>query len=218
VILAAGDIACWEPGGCNSAKIAEMMTKRLNDDVKAILALGDLQYDHGMLCEFDNGFEATRGQPSLAPLIRPIPGNHDYDTRNAAGYFDYFTQPKYATIRAGGRDREKGYYSFDLGTWHIIALNSGNCDGTRGGPTCDSSSAQLEWFVEDLQRNDKPCILAYDHHPPQNGQDALIGALTAAQADLFLYGHTHSYCAVRKHKGNLHRIQVGLAGSTRWAC
>ena len=73
VIFAAGDIACWEPGGCNAARTAKMMAEQLNDDVKAILALGDLQYDHGMLCEFENGFDVTWGQSALAPLIRPVP-------------------------------------------------------------------------------------------------------------------------------------------------
>jgi acid phosphatase type 7 len=83
----------------------------------------------------------------------PSPGNHEYHTEGARGYFDYFGD-------AAG-EPDEGYYSYDLGSWHLIALNS-NCGEIRCGP----GSAQVRWLEEDLAANDEQkCTLAYFHHP-----------------------------------------------------
>jgi acid phosphatase type 7 len=124
---------------------------------------------------------------------RPMPGNHEYDTRGAAGYFHYFG-------RAAG-DPGKGYYSYDLGEWHIVALNS-NCKEEEVGG-CEASSQQVRWLKADLAANkDQRCTLAYMHHPRfSSGKEhgnihyvkPLWEALYEAGADVVLSGHEHNY-------------------------
>ena len=118
-----------------------------------------------------------------------MPGNHEYGTTGAAGYFQYFG--------ALAGDPSKGYYSFDLGTWHLIALNS-NCARIGG---CGAGSPQEQWLKADLARSASGCVLAYWHHPRfssgQHGNDASYDAfwrdLHSARADVVLSGHDHSY-------------------------
>jgi hypothetical protein len=121
-------------------------------------------------------------------------GNHEYETPGAAGYYDYFNGPGVATGRAG--DRTKGYYSYDIGTWHLVALNS-NCSVV----SCSAGSAQETWLKNDLAAHPNKCTLAYWHHPlfnsgytgnaPSTGP--LWNALYAAGAELVMNGHSHSY-------------------------
>ena len=89
----------------------------LREQVDAVLALGDLQYPDGALSDFQSSYDKTWGR--FKDITYPSPGNHEYHTENATGYFDYFG--------AVAGDPSKGYYSFILGTWHILSLNS-NCD------------------------------------------------------------------------------------------
>jgi 3',5'-cyclic AMP phosphodiesterase CpdA len=125
----------------------------------------------------------------LGPLLRPAPGNHEYLTSDGTGYFDYFG------TRAGERGR--GWYSYDLGTWHLVALNS-NCAAIGG---CGPGSPQLLWLENDLAAHPRACTLAYWHHPlftsSQNGPQSFTRAfwtqLYAAGADVVLGGHDHVY-------------------------
>jgi hypothetical protein len=116
----------------------------------------------------------------------PSPGNHDYNTAGATGYYGYFG--------ASAGDPAKGYYSYDLGDWHIIVLNSNIAR--------DTNSAQLAWLRADLAATTKQCVLAYWHHPRFNsgashGNDTSVQpfwqALYDANADLILNGHEHTY-------------------------
>lgn len=194
VIGAAGDIACdpTDPsfnGGsgtatnCRMRATSDLLTKGFD----AVLLLGDNQYWEGTLAAHLASFAPTWGR--LGPLLRPVPGNHEYQTPGAAGYFDYFG--------AAAGDRAKGWYSFELGTWHVVALNS-NCAAVGG---CGPGSPQLTWLAADLAAHPTACTLAYWHHPRfssgAHGDDATFDAfwrvLYRAGADVVLVGHDHDY-------------------------
>lgn len=193
-IAAAGDIACspdsdrnYKGGNGNEANCRMKATSDLilAREVDAVLSLGDNQYSRGRLGAFEGSYDPTWGR--LNDITYPVPGNHDYYTNGAEGYFDYFGET--------ARD-ENGYYSFDLGAWHLVALNS-NCDDVG----CDEDSEQVMWLEQDLMENARKCTLAYWHHPRyssgRHGDDertnALWGVLLKAEAELALSGHDHNY-------------------------
>jgi hypothetical protein len=206
-VAGAGDIACdpansnYNAGKGNSANCRQLYTSNLiyNQGFAAVLALGDNQYYCGGLSAFQQSFETTWGR--FKALIHPAPGNHEYlttvgadhtgcDSTNAgaAGYFNYFGS-------AAGT-RGQGWYSFDVGSWHIIALNS-NC-GDAGG--CSSTSAQGKWLASDLANHKTACTLAYWHIPvfssggrASSNAKPLFTQLYNANADLVLTGHDHLY-------------------------
>jgi acid phosphatase type 7 len=195
VVAAAGDIAC-DPtdenynGGQGTATACRMKATcdlLVGKSWDAVLLLGDNQYWDGTLAAYRASFGPTWGR--LKPLIRPAPGNHEYQTPGAAGYYDYFGP-------AAG-DRSKGWYSYDLGTWHVVVLNS-NCNPIGG---CGAGSPQLLWLAADLAAHPRACTLAYWHHPRfssgAHGNDTTFDAfwrtLYAAGVDLVLAGHDHDY-------------------------
>ncbi|MEO5816816.1 MAG: PKD domain-containing protein [Gemmatimonadaceae bacterium] len=194
VIVAAGDIVCGNntPAGtpCKHAQTAQLIGA-INPN--AVLPLGDNQYENGTLTEFNTLYGPTWG--AYKSITYPAVGNHEYQTPNASGYFDYFNGVGVQTGRAG--DRSKGYYSFDVGAWHLIALNS-NCASIGG---CGAGSAQEAWLRADLAAHSNVCTLAYWHHPRfssgVHGNDAstqaLWKALTDFNADVVLTGHDHNY-------------------------
>jgi hypothetical protein len=160
-----------------------------------VLALGDLQYACGGHDAFLNSYDPSWGR--VKPITFPAIGNHEYDTSGgtdcdaggrAAGYFDYFGPS------AG--DPAKGYYSFDIGDWHIIALNS-NTGCTI--VACNTGSTQEQWLKADLAAHPSRCTLAYWHAPRfssagnTNATLALWRALYAAGADVIINGHVHNY-------------------------
>ena len=100
----------------------------------AALILGDVQYENGAYAKFLQSYDPTWGAGGLKAITRPAPGNHEYQTAGAAGYFDYFG--------SSAGERSKGYYSFDLGAWHVVALNS-NCSAVGG---CGRNSPQVRWL------------------------------------------------------------------------
>jgi len=195
VIAAAGDIAC-DPFGMLDRTLTKLLgwcrmgeTARLIEvrHVDAVLALGDEQYQSARTDDFARGYDLTWG--ALKSITYPTPGNHEYYTPDAAGYFGYFG------ARAGGAGR--GYYSFDLGAWHLISLN-GNCDQIAG---CDSGSPQERWLRADLAGEKRGCTLAYWHQPRFSSgghhsdvrYTAFWNDLYAAGADVVLGGHDHDY-------------------------
>ncbi|HEV8354457.1 MAG TPA: metallophosphoesterase [bacterium] len=193
VIAAAGDIAC-DPSTagfsgnqwwvCQMRATANLM---MGMELAAVLPLGDLQYENGTLQKFQQSYHPSWGR--FKAMTRPVPGNHEYGTRGAQGYFAYFGE-------AAG-DPERGYYSYDIGAWHLIALNS-NC-GAVGG--CGAGSPQERWLRADLAANPAKCTLAYWHHPRfSSGYHGTNAAYTAfwralheADADIVLNGHDHDY-------------------------
>jgi Big-like domain-containing protein/calcineurin-like phosphoesterase family protein len=179
VMLAAGDIAtCTNDFDEATAKVLDA------NPTGTVATLGDNAYVNGSTSEYANCYGPTWGRHFAR--TRPSVGNHEYQTAGAAGYYAYFG------ARAG--DPAKGYYSYDLGAWHIIVLNSNIAR--------DASSAQLQWLRADLQANSgKTCTLAYWHHPRfssgEHGDDAAQGpfwdALYQYNADVILNGHDHDY-------------------------
>ena len=187
VLVGAGDIAsCRDPEGAKAtAKLIEQIPGM-------VFAAGDLAYEKGSAEEFKNCYDPTWGR--FKDRTKPALGNHEYVNPTAQGYFDYWG------AQAGPRG--KGYYSYDLGAWHIVVLNT-NCAAKDLG-SCGSGSPQETWLKTDLAGHPKACILAYGHHAlfssgvfkwhaihPELKQ--LWEDLYAAHADLVLAGHEHSY-------------------------
>lgn len=201
VIAAAGDIAC-DPGDVNynngegTAQACRQLATSdllLGGQLARVLTLGDNQYENATLQKFLMSYEPTWGR--LKPITSPATGNHEYLIDGAAGYFEYFG--------AAAGDPSKGYYSFDVGTWHLIALNS-NCAKLPAGTAlngCAEGSPQNDWLEADLAAHPNTCTLAYWHHPLFNtgkhGGSAIVEPfwtdLYEAGADLVLNGHAHSY-------------------------
>jgi hypothetical protein len=216
VIAAGGDIACapdhpsYNDGAgidrqCHQRQVSDLLLKM---DLWAVLVLGDLQYDAGQYDNFLASFDPTWGR--LRNLLRPVPGNHEYGTPGASGYFDYFNGVGRADGIAGPRDR--GYYSFDVGTWHIVALNSECADTVdRGGPSCAAGSPQEQWLRADLAAHPNRCTLAFWHHPLVSsgvaGVNAAVQPLWQALydggADVLLVGHDHAYERFAPQDANL---------------
>jgi hypothetical protein len=180
VVVAAGDIVPAESGGAHQRTSDQVL--KINP--AAVLVLGDLQYPHGALKDFRRYYDTTWGR--FKAITKPAPGNHEYDTDSASGYFEYFG--------AAARPRGASYYSYDLGGWHLISLDS-NIDH-------DPGSAQEQWLRGDLVATTKKCVLAYWHHPrfssgEEHGNDKSVDpfwdALYQAKADLVLSGHEHNY-------------------------
>lgn len=194
IIVAAGDMVCAREGSGDKCKQKEVSDLIIQLNPQAFLALGDLQYEKGAFSDFTTYYEPTYGR--IKALTKPAPGNHEYNTSDAQGYYDYFNGIDVANGAAG--ERTKGYYSFDIGTWHIIALNS-NCDALPGG--CAVGSEQEQWLRADLAAHKNMCTLAYWHHPlftsgKRGGNEfvkPLFQALYDYDADLNLVGHTHLY-------------------------
>lgn len=181
-LLAVGDIA-----GCGG-RGDEATAALLDRHAGAIQTLGDNAYPDGSTAAF-RCFGASWGRHRSR--IRPSLGDHEYDTGSAAAYFDYFGSA------AGGP--AKGYYSYDLGSWHIAVTNP-NCDVVPGG--CDAGSPQETWLRADLAANRSRCTIAVVGDPrfssgvvhgPQTGVLALWEALYAAGADIVLSGDDHLY-------------------------
>ena len=145
-LVAAGDIAtCGQPG--------HAATAALLDGIPGVVAvLGDLAYPSGTVEQFRDCYDPTWGRH--IGRTRPAVGNHEYETSGAAPYYAYFG--------ASAGDPSKGYYSYDLGAWHVVVINS-NCGFIAGG--CGAGSPQEQWLRADLAANPASCTLAYWHHP-----------------------------------------------------
>ncbi len=214
VLVGAGDIAsCKGPDGARAT--AELIEKIPG----TVFAAGDLAYESGSPDEFEFCYGPTWGR--FKDRTRPTLGNHEYVNPTAHGYFEYWG------AQAGPVG--KGYYSFDLGSWHIVALNT-NCNA-KGLGGCGAGTPQETWLKADLANHANACIVAYGHHAlfssgffkthavhPELKQ--LWQDLYAAHADLVLAGHEHSYerFAAQDPDGNadpehgIREIVVGTGG------
>jgi Calcineurin-like phosphoesterase len=180
-LIAAGDIT-------SCAVTSDSATAKLVESIPGIVAtLGDDAYESGSAREYRQCYDPIWG--AFLDRTRPAPGNHEYLTSGAAGYFGYFG------LRAG--DPKLGYYAYDLGAWRLYALNS-NCADIGG---CGPGSAQVAWLKADLAAHPTQCVLAYWHHPRfssgEHGSNAFVAGLwdtlVAAGADIVLNGHDHDY-------------------------
>ncbi|MGH2887688.1 MAG: metallophosphoesterase family protein, partial [Solirubrobacteraceae bacterium] len=200
VVVAVGDIACPAGSSVTSGSCQQSATELIanKQNPNAVFVLGDNQYEDGTYGEYTGlgAYGDTWGV--FNPIVDPVPGNHEYSTAGAAGYFQYFG------ARANPENTPGGYYSFNLGNWHVVALNS-NC--TDSDPACKdavaggTTSAQTSWLQSDLAANRSACVLAMWHHPAFSagsiGNNPNVGplwdALYAAHADVVLNGHDHVY-------------------------
>ena len=178
VVLAAGDI-----GRCDSEE-DEYTARLLDRRPGTVLMLGDAAYPAGTAAEFARCYAPTWGRHRSR--THAVAGNHDYRTPGAAGFFDYFGLPE-------GARRRTGYYSLDLGGWHVVALDSNQPLG-RG-------SAQYAWLASDLATRGARCTLAFFHHPRfssgEHGNDPHVrpawALLFAHGVEIVLSAHDHDY-------------------------
>ncbi len=221
-IVAVGDLACQSlsqgqgTATCQSGAIADLVRALAPD---RFLPLGDLQYANGRLEEFMRVWDVQFG--GLKSITAPAPGNHEYGTSGAQGYFDYFGPIANPPL---------GYYSFDLGAWHLISLNTDICGDDPG---CGPGSPQYDWLAADLAANaDAACTLVYGHHPyydwrpfqkwivddgrTRNGGSetapyAAMWALMDAQGvDVSLVAHNHVYQRWAAQDANGNAVPDGI--------
>lgn len=208
VIVAAGDIACspndphfnggaGAPSSCKQRSTSDIFVT--DSTVDRVLALGDLQYECASYGDFLASYAPSWGRAKT--ITRPALGNHEYITGTdpfgvscpggGGGYFQYFAASPSVNVAPPG-----GYYSWDIGSWHMVVLNS-NCKFV----SCKGSGAQVTWLKSDLAASNAPCTLAYWHHPRFNGKkNGPVGsmgpmwkALEAEGAEVILNGHKHAY-------------------------
>jgi hypothetical protein len=186
--LAAGDIAGSGSGDDATANILGGLSG-------TILTLGDNAYGEGSAQQFSDYYAPTWGL--LKSRTFPTIGNHEYGTSGAAGYFGYFGD-KATPLDPGCRSDCRGYYSFDLGSWHIVVLNS-ECDEIGG---CGSGSPEEQWLRSDLAAHASGCQIVATHHSrfasdTMHGPDPEMQAFWQAAADfgveIFLTAHSHVY-------------------------
>jgi hypothetical protein len=211
VVATAGDIACapthqfFNNGNGSTTYCHQKWTSDLmvNQGLAAVLPLGDNQYVCSGASELAGSYDPSWGR--LNSIARPIPGNHEYYTSRGAGcdptgfalpYFQYFAN-QLAAVSPSASDPTKGYYSYDIGDWHLIALNTGeNCAAVD----CRAGSPQEQWLRADLAAHPNVCTLAYFHYPRFSSKtqvtrytQALWDALYSGGADVVLSGHVHQY-------------------------
>lgn len=196
-LIAVGDIAsCASKGDEQTAALV----KRLPGQ---IAVLGDIAYESGSAADFANCFDPSWG--TLTPRIRAALGNHEYGTGTAAVAVSRFRLPR------------TGWYSYSIGAWHVIVLNS-NCDEIGG---CGRGSVQWRWLENDLAEHANRCTLAYWHHPrfssglhgPTVAMAPFWDLLARAKADVVLAGHDHHYERFAPIKG-IRSFVVGTGGKS----
>lgn len=183
VLVGAGDIA-------DCARSGDEATAKLLDAIPGtVFTTGDNVYKSGTAAEFAECYAPSWGRHKAR--TRPAVGDHDYGTAGAAPYFRYFG--------AAAGDPKKGYYSYELGAWHIVVANS-QCEQVGG---CGADSPQGRWLRADLAAHPARCTLAYFHHPrfssittstqPNRRTLPLWQALYAAGAEVIMNGDHHAY-------------------------
>lgn len=182
VLVGAGDIA-----DCTDLSGAEATAKLLEAIPGTVMAVGDLAYPDGTKENFAC-YDKTWGR--VKSRTRPAVGNHEFHSTGATYYFSYFG--------AAAGDPTKGYFSYDLGTWHIVVLNS-ECQQIGG---CQAGSQEEKWLRSDLAAHPAACTLAYFHKPLFSSGGAhgdapefkpFWQALYDAHADVVVNGHDHDY-------------------------
>lgn len=202
-IIAVGDISCdpasqyasgANPAKCQDAKVAASIAK-INPE--KVLLLGDNQYDNGSLDKYIKAFGKNWGQ--FTDTILPSPGNHEYITANASGYFDYFNGVGLPSGVAGNRNQ--GFYKTSVGNWSIYSLNS-NCKSIGG---CEPGSPEYVWLESELAEDKSVCKLAFWHHPIVSSSEhgvqpeetsrmlSIYNLLDSNKTTLVLNGHDHVY-------------------------
>jgi acid phosphatase type 7 len=184
LVVTVGDIACAPGGTVTTTTCRDAATASLAKGYRPryALILGDEQYQAGTAAQFRDGYDKTWG--ALRSISKPIPGNHEYSTAGASGYYSYFA----------GQTRSPGYYAFNINNWRVYALNS-NCSKI-------DCATEASWLDHDLTQNPHKCSLLMMHHPlyssglehgdsPEGRPFWQIGLRHGV--DLVLAGHDHDY-------------------------
>lgn len=210
VIVAAGDIACPDP--CRAQRRTARLIRVL--DPRAVLTLGDNQYEDGRFTDFMDSYRPTWGR--FKRRTYPTPGNHDYHVPGARGYFSYFGRRAHR--------RSGGMYSVNIGNWHVVSINTGN----------RLSDRKLRWVGRNLSNDRHRCELAFWHHPrwssgSVHGSNPRMGRLWRVLfrhgVDVALNGHDHLYerFALMNPRGGLapsagiRQFTVGTGGRRLYA-
>jgi hypothetical protein len=188
VFVGAGDIG-WNPAGDGKAGGQALTAALINGIGGQVFTAGDNAYLDGTLANFTQFYAPSWGQ--FIGRTRPTPGNHEYDNHSSMpGYFDYFG----AAATVGGPGRPFGYYSFEVGDWHAVMLNSSD--------EVTANSPQGVWLRNDLIAHaGSKCTIAVFHFPlfssGQNGNivrmRTLWQILYEANVDVIVNGHDHLY-------------------------
>jgi hypothetical protein len=210
LLIGAGDIAYCGPDALGDEATSNILERFHSAE---IFTAGDNVSGEGRGAEFRNCFGPTWGQ--YLDRLHPVPGNHDLETEGGAPFYEYFGE-------AAGQPGQ-GYYSYDLGDWHIVGLNS-NCDAIACGP----NSAQASWLREDLAANGSQCTILYWHHPRYSsgisGNYGLVSSFWRIAleygADVVVSGHDHDYERFALQDGDgkadpdgIRQFVVGTGGS-----
>jgi hypothetical protein len=191
IILAAGDIAlCDDLSGARGTGdlLAQWPTA-------TVATLGDHAYQLGSLQQFTDCYDPTWGLAKTR--THPILGGHEYNTANAAGYFTYF-HDQLAPFGPDALDPTKGWYSYDLGGWHVVHLNGELC----GGGACGAGSPQVQWLQADLAAHPAACTIAFEYEPrfssgnvhgSQTQLSTIFTTLYNGGVELVLSGDEHVY-------------------------
>jgi acid phosphatase type 7 len=236
VVAAAGDIACAPPATRTSSTCHQQDTANLlaAGGYDAVLPLGDQQYECGELSALQTVYDPTWGR--FKSISHPATGDNEYtaggtgcSTPGAAGHFTYFAGAA-SPNQPGCTSACPGYYSYDLGTWHVVVLNTECSQPGVGG--CGATSAQGKWLAADLAAHPAQCTLAYWHKPYWTDAGGVVTtssyfvqALYNAGAELILTGHNHYYerFAPQTPSGTvdtatgLRQFIVGTGGKSRHA-
>jgi hypothetical protein len=236
VIAAAGDIACspddgsFNSGAGTATACRQMATSDLltGGGLTAVLPLGDMQYECPTASSLALSYDPSWGR--VKAISHPVPGNHEYIGASRPGctnavdaYYSYFG--------AAAGNPATGYYSYDLGDWHVIALNTNTSCSVIA---CSAGSAQEQWLQADLAAHPAACTLAYFHEPlftSGSGEDGgtnavrpFWDALQAAGAEVILNGHVHNYerfapqsPAGAPDPAGIREIVVGTGGKSHYA-
>jgi hypothetical protein len=211
VLLAAGDIADCSSDG------AKLTSDLILHRSGTVAALGDNAYPSGSPRDFADCFAPTWGR--FKSRIRPAIGNHEYITAGASGYFGYYGKAAHPP---------GAYYSYRLGSWHVVVINS-ECAYIGG---CGPGSGELNWLRSDLARHPARCTLAYWHEPrfssgphgPNPAMQPIWAALAKAGADVVLSGHDHLYqrfapldASGRMSSKGIREFVVGTGGGSHYS-
>lgn len=233
VVVTVGDIACspadpnyngglGTAGGCHMKQTSDLA---LGIAPATALVLGDSQYNSGAPADFTASYDPSWGR--LKSLTHPAVGNHEYGTTGAGGYFGYFGNAV-TPLQPGCVTSCNGWYSFDVGGWHVVVLNS-ECTRISGGTGCAVGSPQEQWLAADLSAHPAVCTLVMEHRPRWSSNSfaspdvaPLVSDMYAGGVDLLLTGHAHSYerFAPQDPSGNrddargIREIVVGTGGNS----
>ena len=181
---------------------------------------GDAQYNSGSVAEYNASYGPSWGQ--YRSITKPTVGNHDFGQSGAAGYFTYFGDAA-TPLQPGCTKNCNGWYSFDVGSWHIVNLNT-ECTRINGGVGCAAGSPQEQWLKADLAAHPNTCTMVMGHRPRWSSNSfespdvaPLMDDMFAAGVDLYVTGHAHSYerFALRTPRGR--PIRPAASASSWWA-